>query len=246
MGGSSIDVPQLYTFAAILSQARAASVLRVLEGSRGIGYGTATLISPSQPRVDDPLLRVAQIVSDTEAEGPGRRLAVWVQGCPLRCPGCCNPQMLSFSGGVPWTPAALARLVVETPGIEGLTLLGGEPVAQAAACAELATVARGAGLSVMLFSGYTIEELRRMSGHVRRLLDACDLLVDGRYEHAAPEVRRRWIGSRNQRLHVLTERYRADDPRFSQRNTIELRLARGELSANGWPSALDRLTEARP
>ena len=37
-------------------------------------------------------LRVAQVVPDTAAEGPGRRFAVWVQGCPLACPGCFNPE----------------------------------------------------------------------------------------------------------------------------------------------------------
>jgi anaerobic ribonucleoside-triphosphate reductase activating protein len=44
-------------------------------------------------------LRVAQVVPCTEAEGPGRRFALWFQGCPLRCPGCCNPEMLPFEGG---------------------------------------------------------------------------------------------------------------------------------------------------
>src|SRR5262245_54990250 len=42
----------------------------------------------------DPLLNVGLIVPRTEAEGPGVRFALWVQGCPLRCPGCCNPEML--------------------------------------------------------------------------------------------------------------------------------------------------------
>ena len=44
-------------------------------------------------------LRIAQIVPSTEAEGPGRRFALWFQGCSLRCPGCCNPEMLPFTGG---------------------------------------------------------------------------------------------------------------------------------------------------
>ena len=39
-------------------------------------------------------VRIATRVCDTEAEGPGRRWALWVQGCPLRCPGCCNPELL--------------------------------------------------------------------------------------------------------------------------------------------------------
>ena len=45
------------------------------------------------------VLSVAQIVPFTEAEGPGVRFALWFQGCPLRCPGCCNPEMLPFEGG---------------------------------------------------------------------------------------------------------------------------------------------------
>ena len=51
-----------------------------------------------EPTVE-PVLSVAQIVPCTEAEGPGRRFALWFQGCPLRCPGCCNPEMLPFTGG---------------------------------------------------------------------------------------------------------------------------------------------------
>ena len=49
--------------------------------------------------MDDVRLQVAQIVPCTEAEGPGRRFALWFQGCPLRCPGCCNPEFIPFAGG---------------------------------------------------------------------------------------------------------------------------------------------------
>src|SRR5437868_8653603 len=99
------------------------------------------------------LISVAQIVPFTEAEGPGRRFALWFQGCPLRCPGCCNPEMLPFTGGTP-TPvgaivAQLARLE-----IEGITLLGGEPFAHAPGAAALADAAHELGLSVMIFSGF--------------------------------------------------------------------------------------------
>ena len=42
-----------------------------------------------------------QRATRTEAEGPGVRFAVWVQGCPMRCPGCCNPQFLPLNSGNP-------------------------------------------------------------------------------------------------------------------------------------------------
>jgi len=89
---------------------------------------------------------------------------------------------------------------------------------------------------VMIYSGYTLAELEAMpEPAVGRLLAACDLLVDGRYERDQPDRERRWIGSRNQTLHVFGDRYALDDPRFRARETVEIRLSRGEVTVNGWP-----------
>jgi anaerobic ribonucleoside-triphosphate reductase activating protein len=197
-------------------------------------------------------LRVAQTVRDTEAEGPGRRFAVWVQGCTLGCPGCCNPEMLAPGrGGRLVDVATLAAEIAATPHIEGVTLLGGEPFQQPEACAALAEAVRAAGRSVMVFTGYTLEELRAriVAGEpgVAALLDATDLLVDGRYLRDEPEPTvggRRYIGSRNQRMHFLSSRYSADDPRLRAANTVELRLERGALTVNGWPAAAGALVDA--
>src|SRR5947209_16868402 len=110
----------------------------------------------------EPVLHVAQIVPCTEAEGPGRRFALWFQGCPLRCPGCCNPEMLPFTGGQMVSVAAVAsqlRQAKDVDAVEGITLLGGEPLAHAAGAAALARATRELSLSVMVFSGYTLEEI---------------------------------------------------------------------------------------
>lgn len=186
-------------------------------------------------------LRVAQVVEDTEAEGPGHRFALWVQGCSLRCPGCCNPEMFSADkGGALHEVDALVQRVLAVPGLEGVSILGGEPFEQPEALAELCTRLREAGRSVMVFSGYTLEELRALnSPHVERALAAIDLLVDGRFEQDKPDTARRWIGSTNQTLHFLTARYSADD--FRAPNTVELRFEKGTLAINGWPAAADAL-----
>jgi len=186
-------------------------------------------------------LRVAQMIADTEAEGPGRRFALWVQGCSLRCPGCCNPEMFAPDrGGEVLDAAVVAARVLATPGIEGLSVLGGEPFEQPGAVAEVCRAVRAAGLTVMVYSGYTLEELRaRRSPDVDALLAETDLLVDGRYEQQRPERARRWLGSTNQRLHFLSGRMRADDARFSAPNTVELRLEGGRLTINGWPAAAE-------
>ncbi len=185
-------------------------------------------------------LSVGYEVPNTDAEGPGRRYAIWVQGCPLRCDDCCNPELLSFRDSANTSVAAMLGRITSTPGIEGISLLGGEPFAHAAGCAALAEEVRALGLSVMVFSGFTLRALQcRGDGDTDRLLAACDLLVDGPYRKNQPDTSRRWIGSRNQQLHFLSSRYRPDAPQFFAEETVEFRLSRdGTLTANGWPKRL--------
>jgi anaerobic ribonucleoside-triphosphate reductase activating protein len=148
--------------------------------------------------------------------------------------------MLPFSGG---TRAPLETFVAgveeaaRSQGVEGITLLGGEPLAHAAGGAGLARAVRARGLTVMVFSGYTLEEARRLPDPaVAELLGLTDILVDGPYLRDQPESRRRWIGSANQQIHFLTDRYRADDPRWLLPNTLEVRLRGREVSVNGFPA----------
>ncbi|HEY7328832.1 MAG TPA: 4Fe-4S single cluster domain-containing protein [Gemmataceae bacterium] len=188
----------------------------------------------------DVSLQIAQIVPCTEAEGPGRRFALWFQGCPLRCPGCCNPEMLPFEGGTAMCLSNVIAQIEESAHehrIEGITLLGGEPLAHAAGAVALARAARQRNLTVMVFSGYTLEEARQLPDPaVADLLALTDILVDGPYVREQPETRRRWIGSANQRVHFLSDRYRADDPRWLLPNTLEIRLRGPELTVNGFPA----------
>jgi anaerobic ribonucleoside-triphosphate reductase activating protein len=189
---------------------------------------------------DVDVLQVAQVVSCTEAEGPGRRFALWFQGCPLRCPGCCNPDMLAFAGGQAIPLTALVEQLhwsAQQEGIEGITLLGGEPFAHAAGAARVAQAAQRLGLSVMVFSGFTLGELRASSDPaVHELLEQTDVLVDGPYRQDLPERHRRWIGSSNQEIHFLTGRYQADETCWRLPNTLEIRLRGSELQVNGFPA----------
>ncbi len=179
-------------------------------------------------------IEVALIVARTEAEGPGVRFALWVQGCPLRCAGCCNPEMLEFRAARRMTAAEVIAMACAAE-VEGVSLLGGEPFAQAAGLAIVAEGVRARGLSVMVYSGYTLAELQGQGPAAARLLAATDLLVDGRFEAKLRSTRRRFIGSENQGLHFLTGRFAPDDPRLAGANTLELRLRGGELTINGWP-----------
>lgn len=183
-------------------------------------------------------IHIANWVPCTQAEGPGVRFALWVQGCPLRCPGCCNPEMFSDVAQQSYSiPDFFQKILLakKEHTIEGVTFLGGEPFAQAKACAELALLCQKEGLSVMVFSGYTWSELKQQGEGAQSFLRSVDILVDGRYEKELHTEKRRWIGSTNQKVHFLTERYQEEDPQWKQPNTIDIHFDGKELFITGFP-----------
>lgn len=191
------------------------------------------------PRADAAsTINLASTVACTEAEGPGRRFAVWTQGCTIGCPDCCNPHLWTHAAHRPVAARDLAAEVAaarEAHDIEGVTLIGGEPFEQDAALSPFAREVRALGLTVMAFTGHRLEELQ---GRGSPLLPHVDLLVDGPYVKALHTTARRWIGSTNQRLHFLTAAYAPDDPRFAEPNTAEIRLTGdGRLQVVGFPFA---------
>jgi len=183
---------------------------------------------------------IAQVVPCTEAEGPGKRFAIWFQGCPLRCSGCCNPEFLSFKGGnIVHTDEIIADIKesLENNDIEGITLMGGEPFAHALSASKISKAAKDMGLSVMVFSGFLLEHLKYLKNEsIDSLISLTDILVDGPYMRDLPDNERRWIGSTNQRIHFLTDRYKYDD-NWKKKNTLEIRLDRVGITINGFPSA---------
>ena len=158
-------------------------------------------------------LRMHAFEPFSRANGPGVRAVVWVQGCSLGCPGCFNPGTHSADGGELVPVDDLFRRIVALEGlVEGITVSGGEPLQQLPPLlALLRRVRRETALSVLLFTGYTWEEVQPMPD--ARLLLACvDILVVGRYD-ASKRLACDLRGSANQTVHLLTDRHTMDDLR---------------------------------
>lgn len=190
------------------------------------------------------MLRLGAVVPVTEAEGPGKRFAVWVRGCSIRCPGCCNPHLFAPEGEGTSVARICERLDVAARehGLEGITLLGGEPFEQAAPLAIFAAHARACGLGVITFTGYAYQSLASSGdAGTQALLGATDLLVDGPFLRNDLDGARKWVGSNNQRFIHLTHRYPADLewPHGRLERTVELRISpSGDVHMSGWPEGL--------
>ena len=189
-------------------------------------------------------LNLASRLPCSEAEGPGRRAVLWVQGCNKRCYGCCNPAYLPLAERELVSTASVLdwlENVHHEYDLDGVTFLGGEPMLQAQGLALVAQGAQSLGLSVMVFSGYTKSELEdlQLPGSVQ-LLQYTDVLVDGPYDAHLPDRCRRWAGSTNQQFHYLTARY---DSRIEcsgeVERVLEVRLRTdGSVFVNGWPDKI--------
>ena len=84
----------------------------------------------------------------------------------------------------------------ERQGIEGITLLGGEPLIQARGLAVLAQAMRASGMTVMMFTGYILDApAQALPDGAHDLLVPCDVVVDGPFVAARPERARNWGGA---------------------------------------------------
>jgi anaerobic ribonucleoside-triphosphate reductase activating protein len=171
-------------------------------------------------------LKLYSLAYPVTALGPGRRVALWVAGCPLRCKGCITPHLLSADAGKSITVTRLAQHLLQLPlPLDGVTLTGGEPFAQAEALAALLSLVKGERphWNVLTFSGFTLGQWQRGDSAQRRLLQQLDMLVDGPYLAGRPG-RHPLTASSNQRLHLLTPRAQTLKPELDalSENTANL------------------------
>ncbi len=147
-------------------------------------------------------IRLYGTAPDSIVDGPGLRYAVFVQGCSHGCPGCHNPDSQPACGGTVRSVDDLAADIAANKLVQGVTVSGGEPFEQAAACAELARRCRALGLDVWTYSGFTYEQLSAFSdtAGARELLEQTDVLVDGPFVQRLRSFALPWRGSSNQRL----------------------------------------------
>ena len=145
------------------------------------------------------------------ANGIGVRISLFVSGCRNRCRNCFQPQTWDFSYGDPFTAEVEDKILsmLSPAYIQGLTVLGGEPM-EAENQRDLLPFLRRVRdayptKTIWIYSGFTFEELHDPSCRARcevtdEILSLIDVLVDGRYVEEKRNISLRFRGSENQRL----------------------------------------------
>lgn len=153
------------------------------------------------------MINLHSIAYPVGALGPGHRVALWVSGCKKRCEGCISPELQDpMSGRLIKVNTLLRRLLSINSNIEGITISGGEPVDQRESLAELLEKLRADRQywNVLVYSGYTLNEIKAMGESGHRLLAFTDILIDGPFDKNVPSTHP-LLGSGNQKIHYLSD-----------------------------------------
>ena len=145
------------------------------------------------------------------ANGPGVRVTLFVSGCRNQCPGCFQKETWDFNYGTPFTQETIDTILkyLAPAHVQGLTLLGGEPMEPSNQEGLLPLVEQVRATypekTIWCFTGYTYEALtagegRSVTAVTKELLSHLDVLVDGRFVEALKDITLLFRGSRNQRL----------------------------------------------
>ena len=124
-----------------------------------------------------------------------------------KCAEVCPNDVLELSGREMTVEAVMKQIDKDAKYYRsskgGVTFSGGEPFCQPEPLCELAQLVKVRGKHVMVYSGYTLEQLLEMGKTkpaVLRLLRLADTLVDGRYVEELRDLTLEFRGSSNQRI----------------------------------------------
>lgn len=147
-------------------------------------------------------MNFAQIRRYDVANGPGIRTTIFVTGCTHKCRNCFNEEYQDFNFGDPWTSKETDEVIkdLRLDEVKGLTILGGEPFQNEVDLLQvIRDIKKEVQKEIWIFSGYTYEEILKDLDK-KKLLEECDVLVDGRFVEALKDLSLRFRGSSNQRI----------------------------------------------
>ena len=156
-------------------------------------------------------MNYALIRENDIANGPGVRTSLFVSGCRHHCKGCFNPETWNFNYGSLFTQNEIDQIIKSTEPsfVEGLTLLGGEPLEpeNQEALIELLKQFREKlpSKSVWCYSGFSFEndllpKINNNTEHVKKFLSLVDVLVDGKFVEELKSSALLFRGSSNQNI----------------------------------------------
>ena len=143
-------------------------------------------------------IRILDIKYGTSVDGIGLRTSLYCAGCQNHCHGCHNPQSWDENGGEPIRVDELFKHIVDAD--MNVTFSGGDPMLHPEGFIELAQMIKNnTDKNIWCYTGYNFEDLLQHPIR-RKLVELCDVIVDGRFVESERDLSLHFRGSRNQRV----------------------------------------------
>lgn len=148
--------------------------------------------------------RIHSLESFGTVDGPGTRFVVFVQGCPMRCAYCHNPDTWEMNGGTLMDPAYIIEQYERNKDFYkggGITVTGGEPLMQLDFLIDLFTLAKEKGIHTCIDSSgiaYNPDSPTQME-KMDRLMTLTDLVMLD-IKHIDPEKHKELTSQPNKRI----------------------------------------------
>lgn len=145
------------------------------------------------------------------ANGEGVRVSLFVSGCNHHCKGCFNECAWDFNYGNKFTDKNIDEVInyLDHDHIEGLSLLGGEPLEYVNQEGILPLVKRVKekfpNKNIWCYTGFdfekdVVEKMSKNNETTKELLNYIDVMVDGKFEEDKKNLKLKFRGSSNQRI----------------------------------------------
>ena len=145
------------------------------------------------------------------ANGPGIRVSLFVSGCNHHCKGCFNEIAWNFEYGNEFNQETIDSILkdLDKDYIEGLSLLGGEPLEHSNQKGLLELVKqvkqKFPNKTIWCYTGFDFEKdvmgnMYKNWEETKQLVDNIDVIVDGKFQIENKNPSLQFRGSSNQRL----------------------------------------------
>lgn len=156
-------------------------------------------------------MQIDRIYYPVKTLGYGNRIGIWTIGCPHRCKNCSNPELWEPDSAKDIPVLKLVEYIKAIPHADGITITGGDPFYQLEQLNQVVISIKELGYDdILIYSGYTINEIRKMGDTAVYILENIAILVDGKYMEELDNGLS-FRGSVNQVIHrlnaELSERY---------------------------------------
>lgn len=148
------------------------------------------------------MLHIAGVNYESIADADGVACTIFFSGCKHYCSGCHSKDTWDFNYGIPVSEELIKNIneeIDKRPFLSALVLSGGDPMYSAKDILKILPKIHVPNNTIWCYSGFLLEEIQA-DDQMKKLLDKCNVLIDGKFEIDKRIINAGFFGSSNQRI----------------------------------------------